>query len=576
MPNAMPRERLRVGLLVDTLHLPAWMRQIIGEIQASDHARVTLVVLKQKTPRPRVSAARRLWAHRSRLVYLAYRWMDARVFRPSPDAFARDDAAPLLAEAQVLPVRVRETRFCDYLSDEDIARVEDAQLDVLLRFGFRILKGRILHAAKHGVWSYHHGDNQVNRGGPAGFWEVMTEQPTTGSILQVLNEDLDNGRVLVRSYARTDRSSVSRNRNNYYWKSAAFVTRKLRELAEDGPAAIEESACACGCRDFGFYTQRLFRKPGNLQALSLVGRYVARRAQEHVRQFRERDQWGIAWSFSKNQAPSTTLYRFTEQWPAAGWSWADPFPVEADGDYQVFLEIYNQATRHGTIGVSRLSRDGVFEPPVPVLEAPYHLSYPFVFQWRGQWFLMPESSNAGRIEVFAARRFPFDWTLEAVLFNPLRAVDSTLVEIEGRWWLFTSQAPHPKVANYDELYAYYGPTPFGPWTPHRRNPIKSDARSSRGAGRFLSRGASLFRPSQDASRRYGSAIVINRIDELTPDRFRETAVSRLEPGWRPGLSGAHTLNACPGLTMIDFRHGRAKFSRGGGGARQMPNYTLRG
>jgi hypothetical protein len=290
----------------------------------------------------------------------------------------------------------------------------------------------------------------------------------------------------------------------------------------------------------------------------------------------EADQWGLAWSFSKNQLPSTTLYRFTEEWPALGFSWADPFPVEADGGYHVFLEIYDRAARHGSIGVSRLSRDGVFEPPETVLDAPYHLSYPFVFQWRGQWFLMPESSNATRIEVFAARRFPFDWTLETVLFNPFRAVDSTLVEVEGRWWLFTNQSPHPDVRNYDELYAYHAPTPLGPWTPHRRNPIKSDARSARGAGRFLSRGRSLFRPSQDDSRRYGSAIVINRIDELAPDRFRETAVSRIEPGWRKGLSGTHTLNVCGDLTMIEFRHGRRKLARAGRTHRQVSNYTLRG
>ena len=572
----MTWEPLRIGLLVDSLEQPAWIRHILADIEASDYARIVLVVSKEAPARAPVSLARRLWAHRSRLAYLAYRWVDARVFRASPDAFATDDAGPLLQHAAMMPVRVRETRFCDYVSDEDVARIEDARLDVLLRFGFRILKGPILQAAKFGVWSYHHGDNQVNRGGPAGFWEVMTEQPTTGSLLQVLNEDLDNGRVIYQSHAGTDRSSVTRNRHNYFWKSAAFVTRKLRDVAETGAAALEGNACAGGCRDFRFYSQRLFRKPGNLETLSLVSRYVARRAKEHVRRLHEVDQWGLAWSLSKTAAPSSTIYRFTEEWPALGWSWADPFPVEAEHGYDVFLEVYDHATRRGSIGVSRLSRDGVFEPPVTVLDAPYHLSYPFVFQWRGQWFLMPESFDASRIEVFAARRFPFDWTLESALFNPVRAVDSTLVEVEGRWWLFTSQTPHPEVRNFDELYAYHGPTPLGPWTPHRRNPVKSDARSARGAGRFLWNGGRLFRPSQDASRRYGSAIVINRIDELTPDHFRETAVSRIEPGWRPGLSGAHTLNTCPGLTMVDFRHGREKFARAGGTPRQVPSYTLRG
>ena len=221
----MTGEPLRIGLLVDSLEQPAWIRHIIADIEASDYAQIVLVVSKAAPARAPVSLARRVWAHRARLAYLAYRWVDARVFRASPDAFATDDAGPLLQRAAMMPVRVRETRFCDYVSDEDVARIEDARLDVLLRFGFRILKGPILQAARFGVWSYHHGDNQVNRGGPAGFWEVMTEQPTTGSLLQVLNEDLDNGRVIYQSHAGTDRSSVTRNRHNYYWKSAAFVTR---------------------------------------------------------------------------------------------------------------------------------------------------------------------------------------------------------------------------------------------------------------------------------------------------------------------------------------------------------------
>lgn len=557
----MAGEPLRIGLLVDTLQQPAWIRQIIADIQASQYARIVLVIRKDGPKQAPASLAHRIWQNRSRLAYIAYRWIDDRIFRTSPDAFEGGDTAALLKQATLLPVTPRETRFCDYVSDEDVSRIQETRPDVLLRFGFRILKGPILQAAKYGVWSYHHGDNHISRGGPAGFWEVMHDRPTTGSVLQILNEDLDNGRVIYRSYAKTERSSVWRNRNNYYWKSATFVTRKLRELHEHGSAAVEECSGACGCNDVRFYSQRLFRKPDNLETLSLVSRYVARRAREHIRRVHQVDQWALAFSLSKKAVPSTTLYRFKELWPAVGRSWADPFPVEAGDDYHVFLEVYDHAKEQGTIGVSRLTREGVFERPVTVLDAPYHLSYPFVFQWRDKWFMMPESSGASRIEVFSARRFPSEWTLEAVLFNSIQAVDSTLVSVEGRWWLFTSVSSHPAIRNYDELHAFYGPTPLGPWTPHRRNPVKSDARSARAAGRFFWKGNTLFRPAQDGSGRYGSAMAINRIDTLTPERFQETAVTRIEPQWRSGLSGAHTLNSCPGLTMIDFRHARAKYSR---------------
>ena len=134
-------EPLRVGLLVNTLQLPAWVRTVIADIQASQYARIVLVIKKDGPPRAPASLARRIWRTRSRLAYLAYRWLDERTFRTADDAFAREDAAGLLAQATLVRVTVKETRFCDYLSDEDIAQIREARPDVLLRFGFRILKG---------------------------------------------------------------------------------------------------------------------------------------------------------------------------------------------------------------------------------------------------------------------------------------------------------------------------------------------------------------------------------------------------------------------------------------------------
>jgi hypothetical protein len=553
----MIRAPLRVGLLVDTLDLPAWTRKIIAEIQASESARVVLVVRKRQ-PGRRLAGWKRLWRNRNRLAYIAYRRLDAALVRKAADAFAVADTRPLLAGCEMLDVTVRETKHCDHLDPNDVDAIRALELDVLLRFGFRILRGPVLQAARYGVWSYHHGDNHVNRGGPAGFWEVMLDYPTTGSVLQVLNEDLDNGQVICRSYAKTDRGSVWRSRNNYYWKSSGFVARKLRDLFENGPEAL--GACQGTCASVDVYSKPLFRKPGNLETMALVTTHVARRAREHVRRMHQVDQWALAYQLSP-EAPmrATTLFRFKEVRPPLGMSWADPFPVETENGYQVFLEEFDLARRCGHISVGRITPDGKFEQPERVLERPYHLSYPFVFEWRGKWFMMPETSNAARIEVFSARGFPFDWTPEAVLFDALHAVDSTLLMLDGTWWLFTNISGHPEARNYDELYAFHAPTPFGPWTPHRRNPVKSDVRSSRGAGRFFWNGSTLFRPAQDCSARYGSATVLNRIDKLTPDEFRETEVARIEPRWRPGLSGTHTFNSCQGLTMVDFRHARSKY-----------------
>src|SRR2546427_6485060 len=82
--------------------------------------------------------------------------------------------------------------------------------------------------------SYHHGDNRVNRGGPPGYWEVMESSPVTGTMLQVLTEDLDGGRVLYRSYSSTHDMSLADNKSNVQWKTLHFIPRKLKQLHDEG------------------------------------------------------------------------------------------------------------------------------------------------------------------------------------------------------------------------------------------------------------------------------------------------------------------------------------------------------
>ena len=110
----------------------------------------------------------------------------------------------------------------------------------------------------------------------------------------------------------------------------------------------------------------------------------------------------------------------------------------------------------------------------------------------------------------------------------VRAVDATLERIGDLWWLFVNIAVEGASTN-DELHLFYATTPLGPWQPHRRNPVKSDVRSSRPAGKLFHWKAALYRPAQDSSVAYGHAISINRIERLSASEFEEVEVSRIVP-----------------------------------------------
>ena len=174
--------------------------------------------------------------------------------------------------------------------------------------------------------------------------------------------------------------------------------------------------------------------------------------------------------------------------------------------------------------------------------------------------MLPESSENGTVDLYRAVEFPHRWTLERTLISGVRAVDPTLVAAAGRLWLFVNVA-EPGAAIDDELHLYLATSLDGPWLPHAANPVVSDVRRARPAGRVFQAGGDLVRPSQDCSRGYGRAVVLNRIDVLTPEEYAETPIGRIEPTWSPGLIGTHTYNATGQIEALDAQRFVPRLSR---------------
>jgi hypothetical protein len=539
-PNSNPP--LRVGLLLDSLTQPRWVFKIIHDIQTSNFAEICLVVKNEaesEQPRGRFQS---YWKNRKYLLYAFYNRVDNRVSLPEEDAFEEVDAEELLGNVPVLGVTPIMKKFSDWFPDDAVAKIRAHDLDVVISFGFRILRGEALRIARHGVWSYHHGDNLVNRGGPAGFWEVMEGSAVSGAVLQVLSEDLDNGEVINRAWSRTtDRFSVRGSKNTLYWRSSSFVMRKLRELYATGRVASDTNV-------FRPYYNRLHRMPTNSELLPRLCKLSLAYAAQKIRYSLFFDQWQLAYRFRTSpDDPNNSFYRFNHLIPPKDKFWADPFPVKYQEKYFVFFEEFLYKDDKAHISVVELTKSGPGEV-TPVLKRDYHLSYPFMFRWNDRYLMIPETAANKTIEVYAADSFPNEWKLEMVLFEGIAARDATLFEIEGVWWMFVAIAD---THFSDELHVYYSESPLGPWKPHAQNPVKSDVRNSRPAGRLFYWKGDLYRPAQDSSRRYGYAMRINKVVRLTPAEFREEEVSQILPQWRKDLRGTHTLNMCEELTVID-------------------------
>lgn len=232
-----------------------------------------------------------------------------------------------------------------------------------------------------------------------------------------------------------------------------------------------------------------------------------------------------------------------------GW-WADPYVVAVDGRKLLFVEeMADPKINKGTIACIELT-DGAACRLGLALDEPGHLSFPQVFQWSGQWYMTVESRYARRVSLYRAVEFPLGWERIQDLVTGRVCVDPTLHHHDGRWYLFANVAETGN-STWDELFLFVADSLDGPFMPHPANPIVSDVRGARMAGRLFQHQGRLIRPAQDCAPGYGAAVVFNEVLELGPTVYRERALSRLAPEWATTLDGCHTYNADGGIEILD-------------------------
>ena len=233
---------------------------------------------------------------------------------------------------------------------------------------------------------------------------------------------------------------------------------------------------------------------------------------------------------------------------------ADPFGLWRDGILHIFAEAYDYRTRRGVIDVLRLSAGLDPIDRRTCLAAPWHLSYPFVFEWDGQVFLLPEAFRSGALTLYRAARFPEQWVPVARFALDAPAVDPTLFRHEGLWWL--AYAPGTTIAaRQGHLHLAWATQPMGPWHPHPGNPVRVDRSGARPGGKPVVDGGRLFLPVQDCSKTYGGALRALELVRLDPSHFEAELGETVQPGDNFGAArhGFHTLSGCGPLSLIDAK-----------------------
>jgi len=208
----------------------------------------------------------------------------------------------------------------------------------------------------------------------------------------------------------------------------------------------------------------------------------------------------------------------------------------------MFFEVMRTDTQLGEIGLATTNDAHTWTYDRIVLKEPFHLSYPHVFESQNDYYMLPETLNAGAICLYKALDFPYNWSIVARLIEGQLA-DPSIFRCNDLWWLFACSTPY----QHDTLCLYFANELTGPWTEHPKSPlIRNDKCRARPAGRILNFNNRLFRFAQDCGPHYGSSVRAFEITKLTKDNYTEVElhIPILKPGgngWN--AKGMHHIDA---------------------------------
>jgi hypothetical protein len=456
--------------------------------------------------------------------------------------FAKYDLSNCIKNSISINPVISKSGFVYRYEDGDIQKIRDLGLDILIRCGSGILHGEILHSTRFGILSFHHADNRINRGGPPGFWEVYLKQDCTGFTIQQLTEELDSGNVLFRGHISTKffyllNQAALYEKSNFYLKRILEDIATTRELPHKLPS-------------FPYYNP-LYKIPNLRVQLKYVVSlaFAATKKVSNNFIFKKSYRWGVAFKFGDWK--NLVMWRGIRIKNPANHFLADPFVVSIDKENYCFVEDYDYRASRGCISVYKLTEKGSERVGGAIIE-PFHMSYPFVFEYQSKYYMCPETRENKDIRLYECENFPLGWKLKKIIMCNISAVDTTIFEKDGIWWLFTNIDP-TNVGDHSELYIFFSDNPLTDnWTPHPKNPIFVDSMKARMGGILFDDGLVYRVSQQQGFDMYGKSCSINHINRMSKTDYAEDTVFKIEPNFFTGLKGTHHLHSNGKITVFDF------------------------
>ena len=549
-------KKLKIGILIREFdNLSNWELRIIEKIISDEYFELRLLI---KDGRYGKESPGNFW-YRLKNSFKTKKVLSTLIFKvqviienflfPQPLTVKIDSIIKDLSSTETIKLKPIRKGYVDFFSSNDAKIVSKFDLDVILRHEFNIIRGDILKSAKYGIWSFHHGDNAINRGGPPGFWEIILKQPTIGVTLQQLTPELDGGLVIDKAYYNKHWSFI-KSKSMVFEASVnlLFKNLKLLKFKEYNP------------KKSTVYFNPLYKSPKFkdiikyiLMFYSKIGKKIYAKTNRLIFGARY-NCWSIF--IGKGSFLNSSLFRLKEVEMPRNVFWADPFIFKHKDENYIFFENYNYKTKIGKISCGKI-KGNQLEEISDVLDLGYHMSYPFIFEDEGEIYLMPETSVKNRLEIYKCIKFPNVWELYSTAFEGEIVSDAHIYKDDNNQkWLFINKADTLNYSLNDELYIYkFNNLKLNDMVGHYQNPVIINSKTARNGGSIFKYENDLYRPSQaNVDGVYGRGLNINKIEKLTIDMYIEKNIITAYPNFKKELIAMHHLDQKEDLFVIDAAH----------------------
>lgn len=528
------KKSLRFGLMINSLTVEHWQYETI-KILIENGMKLSLIIQNNDNS-PSLSLYKKVCNYPFRQLF--FRIWNRFIFNPRSKYPV--DLGPLTEDIHTIFCAPLKKGISTYFEDVDIQEIKNQNLDFILRFGFDIVRGEVLNSAKYGIWSFHHDDERIIRGGPPGFWEFMRKIPNNGVILQRLTNSLDKGIVLKRINFKTILHSYKAHLDQLYFGAESLPLQVCNDLINHGSIQDKPSSSDA----------EIIHPPTNIKMIEYFIKSINRRVTFHINDLFRQEDWNVGYCFCPiEDFIDKDKENLEIQWlkkPRKNCYFADPFVISTKKDTYIFFEWYSYYSGKADLAVALKSEN--FKVYHKISSFNEHRSYPFVFIHDDVIYCMPEAHKTNQVVLFRFDEDKLVLEKDCVLLQGFPIVDATLYHHDEKWFMFCTNQKN----SHTHLEIYYSKNLKGPYLPHKNNPVMIDCSKARPAGKIFNYKGKEIRPSQNCTEHYGQEIYLENISELSDTQFITHFNSIISPLKNTDYNkGIHTINSDNGITVFD-------------------------